>query len=192
MSTQESVLFLDTEFTGLHQYTTLISIGIVAENGASFYAELTDYDETQVDDWLNENVIAHLKLQKTSTPYFEIKEETAWEAKGDRQWVKEKLIAFLTQFEKIVFWSDHMAYDWVLFCQLFGHAFNLPKQIYYIPFDLATLFKIKGINPDVKREVFAGEKIKNLKSIAHHKHNALYDAQVIRLCYEKLINTEPI
>jgi hypothetical protein len=35
-------LFLDTEFTGLHQNTTLISIGLIADTGDN--AELTDYD----------------------------------------------------------------------------------------------------------------------------------------------------
>lgn len=29
-------LFFDTEFTGLHKQTSLISIGIVAENGKKF------------------------------------------------------------------------------------------------------------------------------------------------------------
>jgi hypothetical protein len=32
--------FLDTEFTGL-QNTTLISIGLIADTGDTFYAELT-------------------------------------------------------------------------------------------------------------------------------------------------------
>lgn len=42
-------VFFDTEFTGLHQKTTLISIGLISEDGKTFYAELTDYDQTQVD-----------------------------------------------------------------------------------------------------------------------------------------------
>ena len=33
-------LFFDTEFTGLHKNTTLISIGIIAENGKSFMLNL--------------------------------------------------------------------------------------------------------------------------------------------------------
>ncbi len=50
-------VFFDAEFTGLHQHTTLISIGLVAEDGREFYAEFTDYDEGQVDSWLEKNVI---------------------------------------------------------------------------------------------------------------------------------------
>ncbi len=50
-------LFFDTEFTGLRNGTTLISIGIISQCGKTFYAELTDYNLTMVDDWINENVI---------------------------------------------------------------------------------------------------------------------------------------
>ena len=45
-------IFFDTEFTGLHKNTTLISIGLVAENGDKIYAELNDYDKSQIDEWL--------------------------------------------------------------------------------------------------------------------------------------------
>jgi uncharacterized protein YprB with RNaseH-like and TPR domain len=55
-------LFFDTEFTGLHKDTTLISIGCVLDNGNKFYAETTDYDINQVDDWIEKNVIANLIL----------------------------------------------------------------------------------------------------------------------------------
>ena len=75
-------------------------------------------------------------------------------------------------------WSDCLAYDWVLFCQLFGGAFGIPKEIYYIPFDLCTLLRAKGIDPDVNREKFA-------EMEGGEKHNALWDARVIKACCEK-------
>ena len=43
-------IFFDMEFTGLHQKTTLISIGLIAEDGRTFYAEFNDYDKSQLDD----------------------------------------------------------------------------------------------------------------------------------------------
>lgn len=76
-------------------------------------------------------------------------------------------------------WSDCLAYDWVLFCQLFGHAFNIPSNVYYIPFDIATLFKLIGIDPDINREEFADMPQGSLK------HNAAWDARIIKKCYEK-------
>ena len=55
-------LFFDMEFTGLHKETTPISLGIVSEDGKTFYAEFTDYDESQCNDWIKENVIYNLYL----------------------------------------------------------------------------------------------------------------------------------
>jgi len=83
-------------------------------------------------------------------------------------------------------WSDTLAYDWVLFCQLFGHAFKIPDKVYYIPFDLATLFKVKGVDPDINREEYALSGPAG--DVPDSKHNALWDAQVIKACWEKLQN----
>ena len=57
-------IFFDTEFTGLHRNTTLISIGLVSENRRTFYAEFNDYNDRQLNDWLKQNVLPHL-LHKT-------------------------------------------------------------------------------------------------------------------------------
>ena len=54
-------LFFDTEFTGLHKDTTLVSIGIVSDCGRTFYAESTDYDEKQIDNWIHDNVMNRLR-----------------------------------------------------------------------------------------------------------------------------------
>jgi hypothetical protein len=164
-------VYFDTEFTGLHQNTTLISIGMVDENGDEFYAESIDYDQSQVDEWLRENVIANL-----GTADYALVGTQPVIAGAVKDWLAER--------GTVEMWSDTLAYDWVLFCQLFGHAFNIPKNVYYIPFDLATLMKIKGVDPDVNREAFAG--------IEGSKHNALHDARVIKACYDKLMDVATI
>ncbi len=173
-------IFFDTEFTGLHQNTTLISIGLIAENGQTFYAELTDYDEKQVNGWIQENVIDNLIMKQRDGLYYYAAGNKAF-VKGDKKRVSYCLEGWLLQFDSVEIWSDCLAYDWVLFNQLFGHAFNIPKNVYYIPFDICTLFKIKGVDPDANREEFAG--------IDGSKHNALHDAKVIKACYEKLMMT---
>lgn len=160
-------IFFDTEFTGCRQRTTLISIGCVAESGETFYAELNDFDREQVDEWIERHVLANLKPEKAN-----------WI--GDRQSTSAQLAEWLTQFKHVEMWSDCLAYDWVLFCELFGGAFNIPNNVATIPFDLATMFKLKGIDPDVNRELFSG-----ITSDSVPKHNALWDAQVIKACYEK-------
>lgn len=175
-------IFFDTEFTGLHQNTTLISIGLIAETGEAFYAELTDYDETQIDDWLRDNVIANLYLNESDNSAY--KQE--WSLVGNATQLKEALVLWLAQFEQVEMWSDCLSYDWVLFNQIFGHAFNIPKNVYYIPFDICTLFQYKGIDPDINREEFAGI----LPEDIHRKHNAMWDAVVIKVCYERLVVKE--
>lgn len=157
--------------------TTLISIGLVAEDGKSFYAELADYDKSQVDEWIEEYVISNLKpldVTWNTNP-------DAWEFVGDTKRVSEALGRWLSQFDNVEMWSDCLSYDWVLFCNLFDHAFNIPKNVYYIPFDICTLFKINDIDPDINREEFA--KVEASKQ----KHNALWDAIIIKKCYDRLM-----
>ena len=171
-------IFFDTEFTGLHQNTTLISIGLVSECGKTFYAEFNDYNFEQVDEWVLDNVIKKLKyggiFQKLETNGKNISYKSTTEN------IREKLTQWLLQFEQVEIWSDCLSYDWVLFNQIFGHAFNIPKNVYYIPFDICTLFKAKGIDPDISREEFS-----NMKENCQ-KHNALWDAKVIKRCFELL------
>lgn len=175
--------FFDTEFTGLHKDTTLISIGVAYENGCYFYAELTDYDKYQINDWLQNNIIDNLILGdlKENTIRFNEGMQTKY-VKGTIDFVAKELDywhQYLFHTEQIEMWSDCLAYDWVLFNHLYGHAFDIPDNIYYIPFDICTLFKIKGIDPDINREEFSG--------IDGNKHNALHDAKVIKACYDKLM-----
>ena len=188
-------IFFDTEFTGLHQNTTLISIGCISEDNRTFYAEFNDYDETQVDEWLNDNVISNLRFShppegqdehyiatrsKNNLIGNNIYSNFSVELRGDKKTIKNELMLWFNQFEHVEIWSDCLSYDWVLFNNIFEHAFKIPKNIYYIPFDICTLFKIKGIDSDINREKFTNMKNEN------KKHNALWDAKVIKECYYKL------
>jgi hypothetical protein len=57
--------------------------------------------------------------------------------------------------------------------------------VYYIPFDLATLLKMKGVDPDISREEFAQAPPNG------PKHNALWDARVIKACYWNAMGMDP-
>lgn len=180
-------IFLDMEFTGLNQFTTPISIGMVDEYNRSFYAEFGDYDHLQVDAWIKNNVISKLKY------HGDIEGKKGWcntstignstESYGNKEHIAKSIEDWLFDYRKIEIWSDCLSYDWVLFNDLWGYAFDIPKNIYYIPFDICTVFKMKGIDPDVNREEFSGMDI----NLQVEKHNALWDAKVIKACYEKLI-----
>jgi len=169
-------IFFDTKFTGLHKNTTLISIGIVAEDGNTFYAELTDYDNNQIDNGIQYNVIDNLIIDKSEANNY-----GSWNTriKDNRNIVREALGVWLCRYKDIEVWSDYLAYDWVLFCDIFGHAFKVPKQVYYIPFDICTLMKVKSVDPKVDRVEFSGLGLK--------KHNSLDDAMMIKACYDKLM-----
>lgn len=172
-------IFFDTEFTGLQKNTTLISMGCVTETGETFYAEFKDYDRTQINDWLQENVIRNLCLLSTS----EDLPTMTGDGKGNvtiigEKWQVARLFwEWVRHFDNVEMWSDVLAYDWFLFRDLFSDGYY-PENVYYIPFDIATLMKIKGVDPDVNREEYAG--------IEGKKHNALHDAKVIKACYERL------
>jgi len=158
-------IFFDTEFTGLHQKTTLISIGLVSEDGREFYAELTDYDKSQVDEWIQENVIKNLFQHSPSAEYDDlmlpIPPDYAYV--GDSEFIREKLLKWFTEFDKIELWSDCLSFDWVLLSELIADRSNgyhkLPDNfVYHSPFDILTVLKMSELDYDVTREEFAALK----------------------------------
>lgn len=178
-------VFLDTEFTGLHQATSLISMALVAETGEEFYAEFTDFNTTEISDWIQQNVISHLQLTEHTNGLITDGQLTL--CKGTKHEIKEHLKSWLAQFPAIEIWADVPAYDWVLFCELFGGAMHVPQNIFYAPFDIATLFRANGwIKPkskyeqDVNRQQFA-----DIQFI--HQHHALHDARMVAACVKKLM-----
>lgn len=177
-------VFFDTEFTGLYKDTTLISIGCVAEDGSTFYAELIDYDKSQCDDWIQKNVIAHLKFNGEQCGPNDVNGNM--EICGTREQVRDSLAAWLSKYNEVQFVSDVCHYDMVLLIDIFGHAFKLPKGVnaacHDINQDIAEWFNISETEAfDRSREnilidaelYFEGD-----------KHNSLYDAQVIKAIYE--------
>lgn len=183
-------IFFDTEFTGLHKNTTLISLGFVSEDGRYFYAEFTDYDKSQVDSWIKENVIDNFILSDMEVNTSRCNTLRELSSKGSKSYVVEDLKIWLSQFREIEIWSDYLAYGWVLFCDIFGTVFDIPENIFYIPFDICTVFRMLGFNPDINREEFIGEEaLENIKRVfkgKEQRHNALWDALVNKECYNKL------
>lgn len=175
-------IFFDTEFTGLHQNTTLISIGMISEDGKRFYAELSDYDQSQVDEWIAENVLAHRWIHYK---YFE-EDVSKYFVYGNKTSVAHELRKYLAQFDSVELVSDCAHYDMTLFISLFGTAFDIPKNVcpvcYDINQDIAYFHEVDGYTAfDINREeILENNDIK----IKGNKHNALYDAEVIKALYE--------
>lgn len=180
-------IFFDMEFTGLHQNTTPISLGMITDDGDAFYAEFTDYNKSQIDSWLEDNVISNLLLSDGITSEVRTLLPDTTLVVGTVADVSAGMNYWLASLDsELEIWSDCLSYDWVLFNHILsGHALTIPDYIYYIPFDLSTAFKMKGIDPDITREKFADIPA-NYKVM---KHNALFDAGIIRQCVRKLERT---
>lgn len=179
-------VFLDTEFTGLRQHTSLISLGLAAENGDVFYAELTDYDVAQLNPWLQEYVEPYLSKNLPAGIHTQI--DSSMFVQGDRADVAKVLRNWFARFgekNSVEIWADVLAWDWVLFCELFG-ANGLPPQIHYIARDLSTLLVVKGIDPDTKREAL-GTVNWSHPALKLAKHHALYDALLEKSVFENVL-----
>jgi len=101
--------WFDTEFFEDGHIIELISIGIVAEDGRTYYAEVAGAEYiANKSDWLRENVQPHLT---GDTKY--------------RSTIREEIVEFVG--ENPEFWAYYASYDWVVLCQLFGRMIDLPK-----------------------------------------------------------------
>lgn len=183
-------IFLDTEFTELTQQAQLISIGLAAENGDWFYAELTDYDPSSINPWVNDNVLTLLTGAELANAEL-VHIEANMACQGNAIAVSHALHEWLKRFgEKkgcIHIWADVLAWDWVLFCELFGGARSqsMPKQVFWAPLDLSTLLSTKGIGPDVAREELGTVDLV-VPKLKLAKHHALYDAWLEKVIFERL------
>lgn len=184
-------LYFDTEFTGLHKDTTLVSIGIVAENEQRFYAEFSDYDESRCDDWIKENVIKHTILGGNEALAKRLGEDNNTTViLGNKEDIQHELGEWLSQFDSVQFVSDVCHYDMVLMIDIFGTAFDLPKNVSAVCHDInQDIAKHYGISEreafDKSREDIISELCGGF--IAGDKHNALYDAEVIKAIYKEVV-----
>ncbi len=181
-----SKIFIDAEFTGLRQSAQLISLALCADDGRSFYAEFVDFNDALCDDWTQRHVLPLTRwINNKDTVPFSAFEGDCQLCFGDSITVKRALLDWLSAYDAVDIWADCLAWDWVLFCELFGGALLLPKQIFYMPFDLVTLFYCKGFDADISRLQFATSQGAVLEH--HQLHNALFDAQLTRLCHDFLL-----
>lgn len=179
-------LFFDTEFTGLKKSTQLISLGMIDENDRTFYAEFTDYDPRECDEWIQKNVIEKLTLSDKNY-FWKIDDNGNLICKGPKPYVRAHLEYWLDAYDDIQLVSDVCHYDMVLFIDLFGTAFDLPSSINPSCHD---------INQDIAKYFYVDEKkafdISRTNLVlcelidSNEQHNSLYDAKVIKAVYEKI------
>jgi hypothetical protein len=162
--------FLDTEFYENGTTIELISIGVVAEDGAEFYRVVDgfNWDRFENDHWLVKNVWPHL----------------IGAHRAGRADIARDLATFVLQrsdrgdhLRRPEFWAYFGAYDWVALIQLYGTFFSTP---YYWPrlfHDVGTLRKLL---PERLRPART-----ELRPSELPEHHALADARRCRRLYHE-------
>jgi hypothetical protein len=101
-------IWLDTEFIENGTTIQLLSIGMVREDGATYYAEADWTLRSVANDWVKQNVLPQL-----TGPVVR------------REQMTNDIVAFCGKRPE--FWGYYADYDWVVLCQLFGTMMDLPK-----------------------------------------------------------------
>jgi len=101
-------IWFDTEFIEDGHTIDLISIGLVREDGRTYYAESGECDISKTSEWVQKNVLPNLTGVKVP-----------------RSTIAQEIVSFAG--EKPEFWAYYADYDWVALCQLYGTMMQLPK-----------------------------------------------------------------
>lgn len=101
-------VYFDTEFIEDGRTVDLISIGLVREDGATYYAESAEADLSRASDWVRENVFPSLDGHGSKP----------------RAIIADEIRAFVGPEPE--FWAYYADYDWVALCQLYGRMIDLP------------------------------------------------------------------
>ncbi len=120
-------LYLDTEFTELSQAASLLSLALVDEQNRSLYLEIKDSPIPQ-DEWLKDNVIRHLKWRNSNQDSFIHLNDPYAEAYIPLSECGNVITRWLAKYNEVEVWADCAVWDWLLFCELFGGAFHIPKS----------------------------------------------------------------
>lgn len=180
----KKVIFMDGEFTELSaEGTQFISIAIIKPSGNEYYAINSDYDGKKCSEWVKENVLLPLYLDKVSgdamrNNYSTLNFNKSFIGKPEKQ-IADEIRKFVGN-EKPYLVADVNQFDWMGICGLFGVS-NIP--FHYIPIDFASILWSKGIDPDIDRESLAKEQ--GINTANFKKHNALDDVRVLKALYEK-------
>jgi len=174
------VVCIDAEFTGEHAYTTLVSLGLVTLEGEELYLTLNDFDQNQVTDWLNDNVLSMINEQQSLSSFEAFERLHLWlEAYREGQPIHlvtaGKGADIILMFE--LYHQAHPEREY------FHYLHCLPEYLNHsMHFDLNTLLFAAGADLSLPREVFIG------KEETHERHNAIFDARIVRECFLKLLD----
>lgn len=121
-------IWFDTEFIEDGKTIDLLSIGMVREDGETYYAEMLEADRSKAGNWVKENVLVHM-----TGPVL------------PRETARRQIMDFVGP--KPEFWAYYADYDWVALCQLHGTMMDLPKGWPMYCRDVKQLLDETGMQP---------------------------------------------
>lgn len=197
-------IYFDSEFTCLRNGTTPISIGLVTKDNHFFYAECTDYDESQCDDYINNEILSQtlflcIEEDKRKEVLVSLQENLDVDSVimyGTKEEVGIVLTNWLQAFnEDIQFISDVEQYDTVILIDILtnsGTSLDLPKFICPDCININTFIAMANRTSikeafNVTREDFVDlDTAKDILGVDKPmKHNSLWDAIIIKLICER-------
>lgn len=119
-------IFFDTEFIDLGNTVHLLSIGMVRADGKTYYAEDGETDRELAGEWVQKNVIPHLKGPVKSRAEI---------AKDIREFAGYRPM----------FWGYFVSYDWLMLSALYGSMMTVPDGWPNHPMDIQQLRVLMNI-----------------------------------------------
>lgn len=161
-------VFFDTEFLENGNTIRLISIGMVTEDGGTYYAVVNDPElmrDAMVHPWLPDNVMCHLPGRldtRSGGGWMWDRSHKDFGAVKSRAQIAADVATFLLEpGEPVELWAWFGAYDHVALAQLFGPMVKLPTGIPMFTRELRQRWEECG-SPELPAQYSA--------------HNALTDA----------------
>ncbi len=180
--------FIDTEFSEKPNTIDLISIGIVNESGESLYAINKECDVAKIfntNNWVRDNVLLPIYRGNIVGDQRNRRDFTASEMVFLFDEIgtsildlREGILEFIGDDKNPEFWGYYSAYDWVVFCWIFGKMIDLPKGFPMYCLDIKQLMISKGLDKEWKRVNCPDPE---------GKHDALVDAKWNKKLYDTIM-----
>jgi hypothetical protein len=120
----------DTEFLEDGRTIDLISIGMIREDGAEYYAVSLDMplERIEAHQWLRANVVPSLPLCG-GAPFMWDRDDPGFRHVKPRAQIAREVRDFLRAVPDPQLWAWYAAYDHVALAQLFGPMISMPDGI---------------------------------------------------------------
>lgn len=158
--------YLDTEFDETPDRVELISLALRAEDGRELYLISNDFNVNSCNPWVQRNVIPYLHIFQPDHV-------------GPKNSFAEQIELFLCHEDRPEFWGYYSAYDWFLFCRLWGGMLHMPGRFGKACSDLKQL----------ANTLIPGISYKDACPPESTRHNSVADARWNETLFNFIVDT---